>query len=178
MLELRMLHKLKATTWLNLRTISLLVVYALFWLFIGLIAHDGLERQVFLVLAQTTGGLVADSVAGEFSVQDFGSGFSLDQLNQLDRQFANYSGKNVQEIKIFNLQGRVLYANDKSDIGKIEFNDLKLIEPKRTTASLDGERLVLFVPIQAGPEHTTVGTLEVYLVGGAVIRFLNYMQLV
>jgi diguanylate cyclase (GGDEF)-like protein len=159
---------------------SLIVLVAL-GLAIGLTLKRQIEDRA-LARATQLAQVIADiGIASHLSSADLGAPLTDVRLGELDGVLhGRFSRANrLERVKVFDADGRVVYADDRRLIGEVEAGDDALARALRgvTVAALErgiaddgaGSRtLEVYTPLQLADAAAPAGALEIYLAYGPV----------
>lgn len=154
----------RVLTWLNAGSVWWLLVYAIIWLSLGYFSVQMVEKQIIESLGETTGALIATTMGRDYTEADFKQGFRPDVIELLDKEYSptEIRSNRVRKVVILDLNGKILYASDKSQIGMIDELDRARIQKQAITSEKEAESFSIIVPVMVGGSEKAVGAFEVY----------------
>ncbi|MDA8442308.1 MAG: HD-GYP domain-containing protein [Peptococcaceae bacterium] len=170
----------RVLAWLTPRYFRWLVLYAIIWLVLGVALAHLAEGQMINAIGRNSGNMVAAMLADNFTPQDFAGTFSPAMSRKLDSEFAVHrlNNNHIARIKIFDRNGKILYASDHSQVGGYETEDMPLIKSGQVGSVTDAGLYSVFVPIDLGGSAQRVGTFEFYVNTNGLTGFINNLRLI
>lgn len=171
---------IKMFSWLNLDSIWWLVLYAVIWLGLGLVAMYIMESQVIYAYGQSSGTLIATRLSNDLNVSDFKNDFSTNLVGKLDSEFskADLKGNAVQTIRVLDSEGEILYDTNHQQIGDYQNGNFKYLTDQHVHAFFQNNQLLVYVPIVLGNPAQNVGAYEILSRPGGLLTFIHNMDLV
>ncbi|MBA4371592.1 MAG: hypothetical protein C0402_01880 [Thermodesulfovibrio sp.] len=115
-----------------------LVAFCVFGYSLGYIITNSLERFMVEESKQTTAALVIEEVRHEFGVEDFRSAKVGDAYDLFSRRVEHLTlGKNVERIKIWGIDGTVLWADSRDAVG-LKFPDNRELQEAISGRTISG----------------------------------------
>ncbi len=168
----------RSSTWLNAGSVRWLVVCCLIWLGLGYLSSCIMDRQTSDAFGRNTAQVVTALLYQNVSSDDFAQGFGPELINELDSKFSPefLNTYQIRSIELCDSAGKVLYATDKTNIGKYDTDGLAKIS-KSWLAAFEEDGLAIYSPVKFTDHTGNPGSVEISLASGAWDKLMWNMRL-